>query len=63
MAENSRRVFDEVSLHEDIIKTWGEHGAHNDVFTEMLHRLRSVEAENERLRKALDRITKGTSNE
>lgn len=46
-------VFDETSLHEAIIKTWGEHGAHNDVFTAMRHHLRSVEAENERLRVAL----------
>lgn len=46
-------VFDETSLHEAIIETWGEHGAHNDAFTAMRHRLRSIEAENERLREAL----------
>lgn len=27
--------FDEASLHQAIIKTWGEYGAHNDVFTAM----------------------------
>lgn len=59
MAEHSRRVFDETSLHEAIIKTWGEHGAHNDVFTAMRHHLRSVEAENEQLRDALGVILAG----
>ena len=47
--EARRRVFDETSLHSDIIKTWGEHGAHNDVFMAMRHQAHSLAAEVERL--------------
>lgn len=37
--DERRQVFDETSLHQAIIKTWGEHGAHNEVFTWMRHEL------------------------
>jgi hypothetical protein len=50
-SEDFGQVFDETSLHQEIIKTWGEHGAHNDVFTSMRSLLRRQRAENERLRR------------
>ena len=32
-------MFDENKLREEIIKVWGEHGAHCEVFDDMLKRL------------------------
>ena len=55
-SEESRRVFDEVSLHQDIIKTWGEHGAHNDVFTEMRKAQRRSQELVDSLRRRVDRL-------
>lgn len=49
-------MFDEAALHEAIIKTWGEHGAHNDVFTAMRDRLRSAQAENKHLRDEIEHL-------
>ena len=37
-------VFDENSLRADIVKVWGEHGAHTDVFDHMLRLLREAQA-------------------
>ena len=35
--------FDENSLRADIVKVWGENGAHIDVFDHMLKTLREVQ--------------------
>ena len=52
-------VFDENSLRADIVKVWGEHGAHTDVFDHMLRLLREAQADVSaaaRLRAVLDTI-------
>lgn len=63
LTPDDRRVFDETSLHEAIIRTWGEHGAHNDVFTTMrrqlseaVGRIEALEAERDTLRRYLSDV-------
>ena len=43
-------IFNEDSLRADIVKVWGEHGAHVDLFDFMVKAIRSSGDEIERLR-------------
>lgn len=55
-SEGIGQVFDETSLHQDIIKTWGEHGAHSDLFTEMRQALRRQQEAIDNLRERVGRL-------
>ena len=39
-------MFNEQSLYDAIVSTWGEHGAHADVFRELLKKADSVASKN-----------------
>jgi hypothetical protein len=37
-------MFDRIKLQEDIIETWGEFGAHNELFNDLLKEIKELKA-------------------
>lgn len=50
-------VFNEDRLRADIVKTWGEHGAHVEVYDRILSELDLVRKDRDHWRKAAERIS------
>lgn len=52
--KKENKMFNEKSLQEDIIKTWGEFGAHNEVFNDMVKKIKNLDTKEENINDILE---------